>query len=321
MREIRKHSIDRSELHEELIPNRPPENPDETKESTVKQAEKSVLPGMSAKKEVLEDIPPVQTDLSTDKIKKKQRTGKGKVVLILVAAVVLLAVTCFKIYIDNDYKPLRSHEEYQELTDIEIEFSDNVIALEDLDQAGDVKTTGFIFYGDHRVQRESYLPLMIALSDLGYSVYLPTTFGNIPILNLEGAEYVSRTYTHVKNWYIVAHGKACPVAAKYASSHASKLRGLIFLGGYSKTDLTDTNLRLLSITGTNDTVLDTERFLSAQANDPKDTIYYEINGGNHTGFTDTHLIRKDTEAAIPADEQIRLTVSAIEAFITSGSGS
>ena len=303
MRETRKHAIDRSALKQELTPDEPVILEEEPAENILEKPESS---DAVARKE----------DLQIRPNKKIRKTGRGKVALILVVLVILLAVTIFKIYVDNDYEPYHTHDEYQEMTQTEIVYSDNVIALEDLDREGEAKKTGFIFYGDNKIQRECYLPLMIELSNMGYSVYLPTTFGNIPILNLEGAAYVSRTYPHVKTWYIVAHGQACPVAAKYASSHASKLAGLIFLGGYSKTDLSDTSLRLLSITGSNDTIMDQAAYATMKANDPRDTVYFEIDGGNHTGFTDTFLIRRDSEAAIPSEEQIHLTAAAIETFLT-----
>ena len=303
MRETRKHAIDRSALKQEVSPDepvileeKPAENIPEKPESSAAETGKE--------------------DPQTQPKKKKQKKGRGKVALILIAVVILLAVTIFKIYVDNDYEPFHTHDEYQEMTQTEILFSDNVIALEDLDREGDAKKTGFIFYGDNKIQRECYLPLMIELSNMGYSVYLPTTFGNIPILNLEGAAYVSRTYPHVKKWYIVAHGQACPVAAKYASSHASEIAGLIFLGGYSKTDLSETSLRLLSVTGSNDTILDQSEYVTMKTNDPRDTVYFEIDGGNHTGFTDTFLIRKDSKATISSEEQIHLTATAIETFLT-----
>lgn len=302
MRETRKHAIDRSALKQELPPDEPVILEEKPAENILEKPESSAA-------ETGKEDPQIHPK------KKTQKKGRGKVALILIAVVILLAVTCFKIYVDNDYEPFHTHDEYQEMAQTEIVFSDNVIALEDLDRDGDAKKTGFIFYGDNKIQRECYLPLMIELSNMGYSVYLPTTFGNIPILNLEGAAYVSRTYSHVKTWYIVAHGQACPVAAKYASSHASEIAGLIFLGGYSKTDLSETSLRLFSITGSNDTILDQAEYVTMKTNDPRDTVYFEIDGGNHTGFTDTFLIRKDSEATISSEEQIHLTATAIETFL------
>ncbi|MBR5931255.1 MAG: hypothetical protein IKZ95_04440 [Lachnospiraceae bacterium] len=309
MREPKKHAIDRSALKQnepqETVPleavTQQEEKPEEIRSEQIVPPEISETP---------------QTDPVSQPKKRVKRKGHGKTILILVVVVILLAATCFKIYIDNDYEPLHSREEYQTLTEVEIEFSDNVIAIQDMEQPGENWKTGFIFYGDERIQRESYLPLMAALANMGYSVFLPTTFGNIPILNLEGAEYVSRTYPSVKTWYIVAHGKACPVAAKYASSHSTKIKGLVYLGGYSNTDLSNKTLRLLSVTASNDSIMDRKEFQNAKANDPKDTVYLEIEGGNHTGFTDTKLIRKDSPAAISSEEQIRFTALAIQNFVT-----
>lgn len=317
MREIRKIAIDRSALKKEEQSDIPEIVVEEITIDFSKQPASPEKQTSAPKQQPVSSVQLTETvDPPVQPKNTKKKKGHGKVALIVVAVIILLAATCFKIYVDNDYEPLHTRDEYQKMTNVEIDFSDNMIALEDMERDGDAKRTGFIFYGDNKIQRECYLPLMIALSNMGYSVYLPTTFGNIPILNLEGAEYVSRTYPHVKNWYIVAHGEACPVAAKYAASHASKLKGLIFLGGYSKTDLSDQKLRILSITGSNDSILDHAAYLAAKSNNPTDAVYYEIDGGNHTGFTDTFLIRKDSEAAISSEEQIQYTTAAIGLFLT-----
>ena len=248
--------------------------------------------------------------------KSPNKKGRGKYILLAVAIVLLLFLTAFKVYVDNDYEAYGTLDTYQALTPYEIERSDNVIAIQNVDAIAKKEAVGIIIYGDERVQRECYLPLMISLANQGYCVYLPTTFGNLPILNQEGAEYVLRAYKSVKNWYLIAHGKACPVAARYAKGHASKFNGLIYLGGTSyRTDLSGKDLRLLSITGSLDTVADAAKMQNAKVNDPADARYLTIEGGNHTGFLDTFLMRGDTAATISTAEQIEQTTAAITAFL------
>ena len=266
---------------------------------------------------------PNEADSSADsgpvtKTNKKsvKKRSHGKLVLIIIVVVILLLLTAFKIYVDNSYQPAYPMETYQALTAYEIESSDNVIAIQNPQAIERKDAVGFIIYGDERVQRECYLPLMISLADQGYCAYLPTTFGNLPVLNQEGAEYVIRTYKSVHTWYIIAHGKACPPAARYAKTHSSKINGLIYLGGASyQTNLSNLDLSLLSIIGSNDTVLDKNRAETAKVNDPVRSEYITLEGGNHTGFLDTALMRGDTASSLSAAEQIEQTVSAISSFV------
>ena len=207
-------------------------------------------------------------------------------------------------------------DDYQAMTSYEIEVSDNALAVQNPQAIAKKNAIGFIIYGDERVQRECYLPFMIALAEHGYCAYLPTTFGNLPILNQEGAEYVIRTYRSVHTWYIIAHGKACLVAARYAKSYASKINGLIYLGGASyHTDLSDLDLPLLSIAGSNDSLLDKTRAEKAKKNNPAGSEYISIPDGNHSGILDTILLRGDTPSSLSNEEQIEQTVLAISTFL------
>ena len=247
---------------------------------------------------------------------KPEKRAHGKLILISIVVVLLLLLSAFKIYVDNNYKPLHSIGAYQDMTAFEIEISDNALAIQNPQAIAQKNAVGFIIYGDERVERECYLPLMIALAENGYCAYLPTTFGNLPILNQEGAEYVIRTYRSVHTWYIIAQGKACPSAARYARSNASKINGLIYLGGVSNhTDLSDLNLSLLSVIGSNDSILDKSSSEKAKPNDPVGSKYITIPDGNHSGILDTVLMRGDTPSTLSNEEQINQTVQAISAFI------
>lgn len=297
------------------------------KERLNKVVDRSVL--LEEKKEELDaEVSRKETSSQKDAGRKTQKPAAknnkdsvrkrthGKQILISIVVVILLLLTAFKLYVDHSYEPSHPMETYQAMTTYEIENSDNAIAIQNTDAIARNDAIGFIIYGDERVERECYLPLMIALADAGYCAYLPTTFGNLPILNQEGAEYVIRTYKSVKTWYIIAHGKACPFAARYAKSHSSKINGLIYLGGASyHTDLSDQDLALLSITGSRDSLVDPQRIEAAKANDPVGSAYFSIEGGNHTGFLDTSLMKGDTPSQISVAEQIEQTVFAITSFV------
>ncbi|MCQ2512051.1 MAG: alpha/beta hydrolase [Lachnospiraceae bacterium] len=251
-------------------------------------------------------------------MKKNQLRGKriisSKVVLIGIVVLVLLVLTGFKVYVDNGYKAIHELDYFKLTEPVTVSETDNLISVLPVSKSD--KNVGLIFYGGERINKECYYPLMMELAAKGYYCYLPTTFGNLPILNIEGAEFVIRKYPDIKEWYIIAHSQSCEIAAKYAKGHTKSLTGLVYLGGYSlKHDLSPFDLKLLSIHGSRDTVFNLELFKKAKQNDPKNSTYQVINGGNNTGFADCRILKKDTEATINIREQVQETAKMIDEFI------
>ncbi len=235
-------------------------------------------------------------------------------ILLVVVLVVLIALTALKIFVDNDHKPLHTVEEYQELTSFPISQTDNRLTIRDQETIDDYFNVGIIFYSAKRIDSQCYLPLMAHLANFGYDCFLPNALGNLPILNLDGADQIVNKFKWVTDWYLVAHSDACEMAVRYAKGH-KKIKGLILLGGYSKTDISDTDIKVLSITGSRDSILDMSKYKKAKSNLPKDAIYEVIKGGNHTAFADTALLNGDTQTSFDSEKQTIKTAELIKKFI------
>ncbi len=243
-----------------------------------------------------------------------QRIINSKVVLIGIIVLVLLVLTGFKVYVDNDYEPIHKLDDFPLEAAVTYTDTDNLLSA--VPSTPSDKNIGLIFYGEERVNGECYYPLMMALAAKGYSCYLPTSFGNLPILNIEGAEFAIRKYPDIKEWYIVAHSKACEIASQYTERHSDEVAGIIYLGGYSKKhDLSEKDLNLLSIHGSRDTVFNLDTLKQVKENDPKNSVYRVINGGNNTYFADCSLLKNDTEATIDVKQQIKETAEIIDEFL------
>ncbi len=243
----------------------------------------------------------------------KKKFNKSYILLAVVLVVVVL-LACFKFYIDDEHAPLHSVEEYQKLTTFPISETDNRLTIRDQETIDEFFNVGIIFYSGEKINGQCYLPLMAELANAGYDTFLPYALGNLPILNLDGADQIVSKFKWVTDWYIVAHSDACEMAAKYAKGH-KKIKGLILLGGYTKTDISKNDIKVLSIIGSRDSILDMNKYKKAKSNLPKDTIFKEIKGGNHTAFADTALIRGDTETSFEPSKQIKKTATLIEEFI------
>ena len=251
------------------------------------------------------------------KIKNKTKSKikiPGRFILLGVVVIVLLVMLLFKIFMDVSFKPVESVKA-SDHPKLNISISDNMIEVRNPNESNPGQKTGIIFYSDLRVEGECYLPLMIALSEKGYDCFLPTAFGNQPYLNLEGAESAIRDFPHIPKWILVGHSHSCPTAAVYAKNHPDKLDGLVFLGGYSDSNISNLDLPLLSLTGTNDSVTDMNRLDTSKANTPADSVYQTIQGGNNSGFANAGLLPGDSQAEITPNEQIQEAADQIDQFI------
>lgn len=174
---------------------------------------------------------------------------------------------------------------------------------------------GFIFYPGGKVEPEAYEPLMHSCAERGIMcVLVPMPF-NLAVLDHDAAEDVLPLYPEVADWYIGGHSLGGAFAAAYLEGQHEKYKGLVLLAAYSASDLRDTKLDVLSVYGSEDRVLNREKYDSCLENLPADYSEIVIEGGNHAGFGLYGAQKGDGEAAISAQEQIALTAQAIESFI------
>ena len=99
----------------------------------------------------------------------------------------------------------------------------------------------------------------------------------------------------------------------------NKGAGLIFLASYpdQSTDISDTQIPVLSITASNDKILKQEKYEDAKSRLPESTLYTTIEGGNHSGFGLYGQQNGDGTATMTAEEQQKQLVQLIKQFIVS----
>ena len=98
------------------------------------------------------------------------------------------------------------------------------------------------------------------------------------------------------------------MAASYAAEHTETFDGLILLGSYSTEDLRHSGLRIYSLYGSEDGVLNMENYEEYRIHLPEDTQELIIDGGCHAYFGDYGPQDGDGEPVISAMDQIALTV-------------
>ena len=101
------------------------------------------------------------------------------------------------------------------------------------------------------------------------------------------------------------------MAAAYLEKNAEGYEGLILLASYSTADLSQTELEVLSIYGSEDKVLSREKYDEYKSNLPDGFVEMVIDGGCHAYFGMYGAQNGDGVPTISNSEQIRITVEAI----------
>ena len=176
-------------------------------------------------------------------------------------------------------------------------------------------TAGLIFYPGGKVEYTAYAPLLRSCAENGILCALVRMPGNLAVLDANAADGLQEAYPEIITWYIAGHSLGGAMAATYAAAHPEDFDGLILLAAYSTKDLTGTALRVLSVYGSADSVMNRESYEKNRSNLPADTTEVVLDGGCHAQFGSYGPQDGDGVPTISGEEQVRQTTEAITAFI------
>lgn len=170
---------------------------------------------------------------------------------------------------------------------------------------------GLIFYPGGKVESTSYAPLMHALAKEGILCLLPEMTFNLAVFEINAAEGLCDHYPEIDNWYIGGHSLGGSMAASYLEKNASDYDGLLLCASYSTADLSSLDLAIISIYGSEDGVLNIEKYEEYKENLPSDYTEYIIEGGCHAYFGSYGTQDGDGTPTITEDAQLAATVEII----------
>lgn len=174
---------------------------------------------------------------------------------------------------------------------------------------------GFIFYPGGKVEHTAYEPLMQALAAEGILCVLPKMPFHLAVFDIHAADGIREQYPEIENWYIGGHSLGGSMAATYLSEHADEFQGLILLGSYSTSDLSEYDLRVLSLYGSEDRVLSLEKYEAEKTNLPADFCEAVLQGGCHAYFGTYGRQDGDGTPTVSNERQIEWTAEKIVAMI------
>ena len=172
-------------------------------------------------------------------------------------------------------------------------------------------TKGLIFYPGGKVEYTAYIPLMQACAENGILCVLVEMPFNLAVFDINAADGIQKEYPEIEEWYIGGHSLGGSMAAYYLADKADDYEGLILLGSYSTKDLSDTDLAVLSVFGSEDKVMNREKYEDNKSNLPSNFTEFVIDGGCHAYFGMYGAQTGDGTPTITNEEQIRLTAEQI----------
>lgn len=233
---------------------------------------------------------------------------KRKIFIITTSIVLAIMVGACALYLGDYYRAdTEAIQAFAPMNTVSIETLDDGTLVFGPDDA----TTGFIFYPGGKVEYTAYQPLMAACAEKGILCVLVEMPFNLAVLDMNAADGIQEKYPEIEDWYIGGHSLGGSMAASYLEKHSDDYEGLILLGSYSTADLSDNELDVLSVYGSEDKVMNREKYDANKSNLPDDFVEVVIDGGCHAYFGMYGAQDGDGTPTISCEEQINLTANAI----------
>ena len=233
-------------------------------------------------------------------------------IFIAFVIIVSVSVASFFVYVSDYYEADLGEAPVFAPTD---NISVNIIDDKTIVYMPEGAEIGLIFYPGGKVENTAYIPLMKACASRGIACVLLEMPFNLAVLDVNGADGIQEMYPEITEWYIGGHSLGGSMAATYASQNSDDFNGLVLLGAYSTTDISDGGMKVLSVYGSEDKVLNKEKYIEYKPNLPENFTEVVIEGGCHAYFGMYGEQEGDGVASISNQEQIEKTADAICEFI------
>lgn len=239
---------------------------------------------------------------------QKKKNRRWKIVSVAIIGIMVMLAAACAIYVYDGYGA--------DKTALEALESDDVVKVERL--GGDIivfspkePEEGLIFYPGGKVEFTAYAPLLHNLAEEGVLCVLIKMPCNLAVLDMDAAEGLQEKFPDVREWYMGGHSLGGAMAAGYVAGHIDEYEGLILLAAYPTEDISRSGLKALSVYGSEDGVLDMEKYTESLSKLPENREEHVIKGGCHAQFGSYGRQKGDGEPTISGREQIEITVSYI----------
>ncbi|MEE2903230.1 MAG: alpha/beta hydrolase [Myxococcota bacterium] len=164
---------------------------------------------------------------------------------------------------------------------------------------------GVIIYPGGGVDPRAYGVAAKEIARAGYLVALVPMPSNLAVNGVERAKDVIDENPTITSWVIAGHSLGGVAAAKFVSTNPDAVDGIALWASYpdDRTDLSQIDIKGLTVYGTSDPRSTPEQITESLAVLPRETIAAPIRGGNHSYFTWAGLLDGDDAAELIDQKQ------------------
>lgn len=195
----------------------------------------------------------------------------------------------------------------RENPDITVTDAPEGIVLAPADGDSDI---GLVFIPGAKVDPWAYAAILQGLAEDGTTVVITRPWLNLAFFDLRGLDAFTSAAPDIDTWAAGGHSlggvRACQLAADADA--------LLLFGSYCATDVSDTDLAVLSIAGSEDGLSTPEKIADARHLLPADAELVKIPGASHASFGDYGPQAGDGTPTISADEMHQTVTALVDAF-------
>jgi hypothetical protein len=251
-----------------------------------------------------------------------KKSGLWKKILIATLLLLLLAILLFLAWASNtsdaDAKKLREFLEQNANSVIVNEHPRYWEIGPKTDNCSDedcLKTlaTGLIFYPGARIDPQAYFYKLDFLTNgklFKLKLFISKPPLRLAFFGINQADEIIKQNPGIRNWMIGGHSLGGAMACQYAGSHPEKIPELILLGAYCGTSVRDTNLKVISVHGSEDGILTPKKLADNDKNLPDSRKDFMISGMNHAQ-AGNYGDQAGDKVATKADEDVKMEIMAI----------
>lgn len=213
---------------------------------------------------------------------------------IMIGLLSLLLLTC-------SYKPLYESDQLSKgisLSEFDLYYSIMPLCYE-MERA-------LIFYPGGLVEPDSYFPFAYKMAEeLNIAVFIQKMPLNLAVLGQGRTTTIIQEYDYLDKWYIGGHSLGGVMAASFVKKNPEIFDALLLLASYPMKyqSLRGISIPVLSISGSEDGIVDKEKYKISEELLPSGTIFLEIDGANHSQFGSYGKQRGDNNPKIREEEQ------------------
>ncbi|WP_111719894.1 alpha/beta hydrolase [Homoserinimonas sp. OAct 916] len=183
------------------------------------------------------------------------------------------------------------------------DYSDSVV----LAPTGEASGSGLIFIPGAKVDPNAYLyKLSGAVEETGVTVVVTKPILNLAFFDLRALTTFTDHVPGISTWSVGGHSLGGVRACQYGEQ--PDVSGLVLFGSYCANDLSNTKMRVLSLSGSDDGLSTPQKIRESSHLLPPGTIFFQIDGANHASFGDY--------GAQPGDGTASLSSPTVRSIIT-----